>query len=270
MDPQFVQWQFLEGMTCAAMLALMALVRGDSPSSSANRWRLVQSGGLAAVLALMTRHAARPMVQLSGLLILVPLSLEDEHLQGQVAAQGLPAILAALKTHIEVEEVVGKALLALGALAQGDRDGVIDRMMAGGLPRVITRAIVVHGTTSEEVLWAALFVLAVVAREACPNYSDRVVALAAAGIRAPLAAAVEAHRSAVPLEMQVEEGGDMVATAGVFVLELLDSAGRLLVMRRLSMVMGVVTFGVVAFTGLRAYRQVRGAAGRPSRSSGRP
>lgn len=65
---------------------------------------------------ILSRDSA--MVQLSGLLCLVPLVLDSAALQARVAERCLPIILLALQQHMEEEEVVSKSLILLGVLGQ--------------------------------------------------------------------------------------------------------------------------------------------------------
>ncbi len=70
------------------------------------------------LVAGMLAHLDVPVVQLSALLCLVPLALNNTRLQVEVAGSCLPAILIAMQRHLGEVEVVSKAMIMLGVLGQ--------------------------------------------------------------------------------------------------------------------------------------------------------
>ncbi|GAB4822418.1 hypothetical protein N2152v2_009464 [Parachlorella kessleri] len=222
-----------DGVQCHGCLALMALVRGEGDVSDANKWKVASNKGVEALVGAMRLHRAQPMVQLSALLAIVPLALENVFLQARIADMALPDILLAMKYHPEEVEVVSKALVALGVLGQGEEgvhEAIRDLIIRRGAPKAIADALRGLGTLSEDVLWACLFALAVIARESSGSYVDHMVGLAAAGVLPALQAAMAAYREDV--QEQGLEADEMILKAGDFLVDALDKAEQLLWIRR--------------------------------------
>lgn len=161
-------WIESEVALCSGCLALMALLRGDSPGSSANRWQLGTCGGLEMLIQAMEIYKNQSMVQLSCLLCLVALALEGSYFQKEITKLGITTILSAMKRHMDCAEVVAKALLAVGALAQGGSADAIwigDRIVAAGAVELIAMVLKKYEGLNEDVLWACVFVLAILARQ---------------------------------------------------------------------------------------------------------
>eukprot|EP00884_Botryococcus_braunii_P003133 jgi/Botrbrau1/12820/Bobra.20_1s0011.1 len=160
-----------DGVQCNACLTLMALVRGEGAICQANQDSVAQAGGVEAIVAGMRAWTGQAMVQLSALLAMIPLALENPHLQAQLAAQGLPEVIRALKAHPEEADVQAKGLVVLGVLGQGEEpehDQIRAKEVAEGAPEAIAEAL--HRfANNEEVLWAALFSLAVLVRDGNPH-----------------------------------------------------------------------------------------------------
>lgn len=118
MQSPALQFEDDEAVQCTGALAVMALIRGDGPASSANKRRLAEAGGIEAVASALTVHRQSAMVQLSCMLCLVPLALEGSEMQVRIASTVIPHVLHALQRHSKEPEVVAKALVLLGVLAQ--------------------------------------------------------------------------------------------------------------------------------------------------------
>jgi hypothetical protein len=70
------------------------------------------------VVACMSAFPTNALVQLSALLCLIPLALDNPSLQAHVATQALPAVVGALRTHPQHADVQAKGLVVLGVLGQ--------------------------------------------------------------------------------------------------------------------------------------------------------
>lgn len=262
-------WIHSETVLCSGCLAIMALVRGDGPGSSANRWQLGVCGGLEMLLEVMQRHKDQSMVQLSALLCLVPLALEGPFFQQEISRQGSQVILQAARRHSDCDEVVAKALLAAGALAQGggpEADAAADLLVAGGVVEIVVQVLRRYrGGSQDEVLWAALFVLAVLARDnedgvERSGYIERMVYMARAGVLAPLMkAAAEYKRSGVATGVGEDE---TILMAAEYLQEALARATALLWLRRMRFVSNAVCMGMSVVLAYKCYRKIKGIRAR--------
>jgi hypothetical protein len=106
---------------------------------------------------------------------------------------------------------------------------------------------------SEDVLWASLFTLAVLANDTSPAFVRHMVALAAAGVLPALRAALRAYRGAA--QAAGVEPDEMIVRAGEFLLAVLTQARRLLWARRVARATRVALVGVLALSALRWLRQ---------------
>ncbi len=66
----------------------------------------------------MTSFTSNSLVQLSALLCLIPLALDNPSLQAHVATIALPAVVSALRAHRDHADVQAKGLVVLGVLGQ--------------------------------------------------------------------------------------------------------------------------------------------------------
>ena len=66
----------------------------------------------------MSRFPSNSLVQLSALLCLIPLALDNPSLQAHVATIALPAVVSALRAHRDHADVQAKGLVVLGVLGQ--------------------------------------------------------------------------------------------------------------------------------------------------------
>ena len=71
-----------------------------------------------AIVKCMTHFPSNALVQLSALLCLIPLALDNTSLQAHVATIALPAVVSALRAHREHADVQAKGLVVLGVLGQ--------------------------------------------------------------------------------------------------------------------------------------------------------
>ena len=86
--------------------------------SQANQWQVAKAGGVEAIVSCMTGFPGNALVQLSALLCLIPLALDNPSLQAHVATIALPSVVAALRAHAEHADVQAKGLVVLGVLGQ--------------------------------------------------------------------------------------------------------------------------------------------------------
>lgn len=84
----------------------------------ANQWQVSKAGGVEAVVHCMTAFPGNGLVQLSALLCLIPLALDNPSLQAHVATIALPSVVAALRAHAGHADVQAKGLVVLGVLGQ--------------------------------------------------------------------------------------------------------------------------------------------------------
>jgi hypothetical protein len=291
-------WVNSEVAVCSGCLALMALIRGDGPASSANRWQLGVCGGLEILIKAMKIHKDQSMVQLSVLLCLVPMALEASYFRQEISKIGIKAIVSAIKRHIDCEEVVAKALLAAGALAQGggrEAELVVERLVAAGVVELIALVLKRYGGVSEDVLWASLFVLAVLARKNEVNnasdgddevaaasennnrgHVERIIRMASAGILAPLRTAVAEYRLnynvTTPAANYNESNGggvgvgsgdqtgqeeEMIIVAADFLDEALTRAHAVVYLRRVRRVTQAACAGVLLWMGYKTFSRSR-------------
>lgn len=265
-------WVDVDAVQCGGCLALLALVRGESACSSANRWLLGVSGGLEAMLGAMRAHRPQAMVQLSALLCLVPLALEDPFFEEKIALEGLEDVLTALRMHANVEDVVAKALLAAGAVAHGSSPaaaGAADYLLKRGILKDITSLLRQYGGQSEDVLWSSMFLLGLLAREreggGHRSRVERAVTLARSGVLRPLQRALDEYKTIV-----ADRGGSddpMVAEVGAHLVALLVKAEQLIWLRWARAATGVLAVWGAIVIGVRSYRRHRG--GRDAGLAGR-
>ena len=93
-------------------------------------------------------------------------------------------------------------------------------------------------TCSEEVLWSALFALAVIARDSGTRYVPHLLALVHAGVLPALRGAMSAYRqrceatAAATGAGEDSEADDMILRAGDYLVQVLTQARRLLYAQR--------------------------------------
>ena len=256
-------WMHSEMVLCSGCLAIMALVRGEGPGSSANRWQLGVCGGLEILLEIMQRHKDQSMVQLSALLCLVPLALEGPFFQQEISRQGVTIILEAARRHSDCEEVVAKALLAAGALAQGvgpEADAAADRLVAGGVVEIVVGVLKQYRGGNEDVLWAALFVLAVLARDneegvERTGYVERMLYMARSGVLTPLVAAAQEYRNSDGRSGLEED--ETILMAAEYLEEALVRATALLWLKRVRVFTNLACLGMSVWMAFKCYRRIK-------------
>lgn len=84
----------------------------------ANQWSVAKAGGVEAVVGSMTAFPANALVQLSALLCLIPLALDNASLQAHAATLALPAVVFSLRSHVQHADIQAKGLVVLGVLGQ--------------------------------------------------------------------------------------------------------------------------------------------------------
>lgn len=149
-------------------IALVALIKGDDPNSTANRWQLGMCGGLEMLIKAMELHKNQSMSQLSCLLCLVVLAADGLYFQKEITKVGITTILSSMKQHIDCEVVVEKALLVIGALVRGggaDAIKIGDQIISAGGVELIAMVLKRYEGFNEDVLFACLFFLATLARQ---------------------------------------------------------------------------------------------------------
>ncbi|BDA46284.1 hypothetical protein COCOBI_08-3760 [Coccomyxa sp. Obi] len=217
------------GVQCNGCLAIVSLVRSESEICQSNQWRVARAGGLEVIVAAMRQFREYSMVQLCALLCMVPLALENTILQAHLATLSLPDIFAALAQHQDQADLQAKGLVALGVLGQGEEamhDAIRDRQLRLGAARAIARALERHGRVNEEVLWAALFALAVLVREGSAPHSLALRSTAATGMLPLLQSCMAAYKAKAAARQ--EDGDEMIISAGDFLIRaLIPAANRL-------------------------------------------
>ncbi|KAK9817719.1 hypothetical protein WJX72_001212 [[Myrmecia] bisecta] len=242
-----------EGVQCNGCLALMSLVRGEGDICQGNQWKIAKARGVEAIVAAMRAFRSHPMVQLSALLCMIPMALENSMMQAHIAALALADVLAALASHPTEADIQAKGLVVLGVLGQGEdvvHDGIRQRQLEAAAPVQIAAALDMYGSRNEEVLWAALFSLAVLVREGSNPYRPATRAVAAAGVLGHLQRAMADYKEAA----DAEDGGDeMIITAGDYLVKTLQPAAQRLLWERHAMLYGM-GFGAAAVAAVVAVR----------------
>lgn len=103
----------------------------------ANQWQVAKAGGVEAIVTCMTNFPSNALVQLSALLCLIPLALDNTSLQAHVATIALPAVISALRAHKEHADVQAKGLVVLGVLGQVESLLIACVVMRRSLPTAI-------------------------------------------------------------------------------------------------------------------------------------
>jgi hypothetical protein len=107
-----------DGIQCNGCLALMSLVRGEGDVCQTNQWAIAKAGSVEVVAAAMRCFRSSAMVQLSALLAMIPLALENAMMQAHLTQECLPDVLAALDNHPDEADIQTKGLVLLGVLIQ--------------------------------------------------------------------------------------------------------------------------------------------------------
>lgn len=226
-----------DSIQCNGCLALMSLVRGEGEVCQSNQWHVAKAGAIEVIAHAMVRFRDSNMVQLSVLLCLIPLTLENAMMQAHVTQECLPHIIAALDNHMDFADIQTKALVLLGVLIQGDdavHDAVRIRQLEAGVPRRVTAALRQHGTVNDDVLWAALFTLAVLVRDDSAVFNRAASALVAAGVFRVLEGALEEYK-----QRHADENTDpdeMILSAGDYLLRVLEPVQQQHTMRKYMLV----------------------------------
>lgn len=209
---------------------------------------------------LASGRRVRAMVQLSALLCLVPLTLNHLNMQVTVAKICLPHILAAVRNNVGELEVVSKGLILLGVLCQGDeeyhehlRDLLVQRTI---FPQMVAAVLALLAPSSEDVLWSALFALAVVARDTSDKFVSHMLQLVRVGVLPALEHALAAYRQT--MDDQQQEPDEMICRAGDYLVVVLTKARRLMWLRRSRRVWQAGLLGVAALAAFRWLRQRAG------------
>mmetsp|Transcript_3337 Transcript_3337/g.7883 ORF Transcript_3337/g.7883 Transcript_3337/m.7883 type:complete len:821 (-) Transcript_3337:193-2655(-) len=213
-----------EGIQCNGCLALMSLVRGEGEVCQANQWRVAKAGGVETIIQAMANFADQPMVQLSALLCLIPMALENPMMQAHTADLALPLICKAMQNHPNEAEVQAKAMVVLGVLAQGDEavhDAIRSRELSSNVQGHIAQAIRAFGGQNDEVLWAALFSLAVLMREGGEPFEPACRAAVRADLLQLISSAIYDYRKNVVSVGYQEDGDDTILKAGKYLMEVL-------------------------------------------------
>ncbi|CAK0751193.1 hypothetical protein CVIRNUC_002049 [Coccomyxa viridis] len=220
-------WGDSGGVQCNGCLAIVSLVRAESEVCQANQWLVARSGGLEAIAGALRCWRDYPMVQLCALLCMVPLALDNNVLQAHLAQLSLGDIFEALDVHQDQADLQAKGLVALGVLGQGDdtiHDTIRSMQLQIGVPRAIARALRRWGNSSDEVIWAALFALAVLVREGSTPHSPALRAIAACGMLPILNACMSNYKAKAA--SRTGSGDEMIISAGDFLVQALKPAAR--------------------------------------------
>jgi hypothetical protein len=107
-----------DGIQCNGCLALMSLVRGEGDVCQTNQWAIAKAGSVEVVAAAMRSFRGSAMVQLSALLAMIPLALENAMMQAHLTQECLGDVLTALDNHPDEADIQTKGLVLLGVLIQ--------------------------------------------------------------------------------------------------------------------------------------------------------
>jgi hypothetical protein len=77
-----------DGIQCNGCLALMSLVRGEGDVCQTNQWAIAKAGSVEVIAAAMRAFRGSAMVQLSALLAMIPLALENAMMQAHLTQVG--------------------------------------------------------------------------------------------------------------------------------------------------------------------------------------
>eukprot|EP00878_Enallax_costatus_P017981 GHUV01018907.1.p2 GENE.GHUV01018907.1~~GHUV01018907.1.p2 ORF type:complete len:240 (+),score=114.87 GHUV01018907.1:1031-1750(+) len=163
------------------------------------------------------------MVQLSVLLCLIPLALENAMMQAHITQECLTLIVAALDRHRGEVDIQTKGLVLLGVLIQGDdavHDAIRIRELEAAVPKRVVAALRQHGTSNDDVLWAALFVLAVLVRDNSCVFGRATAVLAHVGVLKVLQSAVDEYKQRH--EHDGMEPDEMIVSAGDYLVQVLE------------------------------------------------
>lgn len=213
-----------EGVQCNGCLALMSLVRGEGDVCQHNQWRVAKAGGVETIVEAMNEFHDHAMVQLSALLCMIPLALENPMMQAHVADLALPAVCNAMRLHPKEAEVQAKGMVVLGVLAQGEdavHDAIRYRQLSINAHREIARSLAIYGGESDEVLWAALFSLAVLVREGGEPFEPACRAAAGTNVQTLVVEALEQYRENMQSAGNVDLADDTILRAGTYLLDVL-------------------------------------------------
>lgn len=84
----------------------------------ASQWKVANGRGVEALVAAATAFPENAAVQLSVLLCIIPLSLDNDNIQAHVASLVLCHVVTALRLHAKHADVQAKGLVVLGVLGQ--------------------------------------------------------------------------------------------------------------------------------------------------------
>lgn len=212
-----------DGIQCNACLALMSLVRGEGDVCQSNQWQIAKASAVEAIAAAMRHFRSSAMVQLSALLCFIPLALENTMMQSHICQEALEDVVLALDMHQEEMDLQTKALVLLGVLIQGEdavHDAIRQRELEASVPQRVARALATYGADNEDILWAGLFVLAVLVRDGSPVYASATHSVSRAGLLAVLQDIVSAYKKRY--EDSSELPDEMIITAGDYLVRVLE------------------------------------------------
>eukprot|EP00877_Chromochloris_zofingiensis_P000217 jgi/Chrzof1/10196/Cz04g32100.t1 len=223
-----------DGIQCNGCLALMSLVRGEGEVCQSNQWHIAKAGAVEVISAAMRSFRNSAMVQLSVLLCFIPLALENAMMQAHITQEALPDIVDALDNHPDEVDIQTKGLVLLGVLIQGDdavHDAIRQRELEEHVPKRVVNALAAFGSGNDDVLWAALFVLAVLVKDTSAMYGRATVAVARSGLLAVLDDTVSSYKQRH--EATAQEPDEMIITAGDYLLKVLQPVVRRLRQQRM-------------------------------------
>lgn len=119
-------------------------------------------------------------------------------------------------------------------LLQGDdavHDAIRQRELEEHVPKRVVNALAAFGSGNDDVLWAALFVLAVLVKDTSAMYGRATVAVARSGLLAVLDDTVSSYKQRH--EATAQEPDEMIITAGDYLLKVLQPVVRRLRQQRM-------------------------------------
>jgi hypothetical protein len=235
----------------------MSLVRGVGETCQTNQWRIAKCQGVETIVAAMRRNREHAMVQLSAVLCMIPLALENNMMQAHLTQLALQDVLLAVRNHPEEPDIQAKGLVVLGVLGQGDdvlHDAIREQQLECNTPALVAEALRLYGGENEEVLWAALFALAVLVREGTKPSAPAAMAVTKAGLLKLLEDALPAYKAV--MEGRQEEPDEMIMTAGDYLIQTLADASQCMRQQEW-MVYGAFAVAAVAVTAYAVNRYLR-------------
>lgn len=247
-----------DGVTCHACMTLMSLVRGEGDVCQSNQWLIAKMGAVESIVMAMRRFSDNANVQLNALLCLIPLVLDNAMCQAHITWEALEVVVAALVNHPRELDVQIKGLVLLGVLLQGDdvlHDALRQRQLEVDVPARIAAALNTFGYSSDDLLWAGLFVCTLLLREGSLMQAQARRLCHRYGLTGTVAECLDCY-----IERHVSsslEPDDMIVNAAAHILGSLESEDRRVRRRKTAAVAATTSLLVTGVAAVVAYRWMR-------------